>query len=1289
VIELARDDIVTREPDEAVSYTMRGLTTGSVKVKLGKGPMKPCVILGVDFPSWVLHVRTLGFCVDQVLVHECTHVERLQAICGVGTKVWCGRDWRSGMTGWTFSDQDITAFVDGRLTTQVVSLLASVGISNIFSTQRPRGYFKGWYSRGVIVDHTAVGGVTSKILSVFRHSKEELVDSKGNSNTYRQRDASTVLTQSVFGVHFRAKPVETYPSPLRVLNLGTEVHPVFHGFGWMPGDLDTSTRILVPVLNSRQHGGKWAVRKVSPKEVLLCKDVPEGFCPLMDTGPDIASGFGINFLRQLLPGKCLIAGYLTLMNGGGDSTNKISTNKNEGGASKSKRQDERKRKCSELFSKPRGLMEEKASYLDKLSSGEREGLAGKVDDAVAPEDLNDSYLDKIAREDRERLAAKADDAAVPEYLWLEHLFEDGPGVWDQKKRSRLTAVAHVFRRSLLAWWKNNVRSSLVQFLHRKYPALSAIGDFPTSHLVEGHLGPSHLVYVWKPGSGKARYVRWWRERHQLCAVDLVPGQDAVIRAARSSWWNWDDGSRPFHWRWQAEYIERIRDGIPVHFLSSMTPYLRPQGDEKDPTVKAQLIEKLQKVRDRRYIAPGRVSSLTAFFGVKKSDDDIRPVYDGSVSGLNDVVWMPRFVLPTIQTHLRQVEAGTFMCDLDVGEMFLNFVLHEELRPLTGVDLTFYAPEANGNLLWECWHRAAMGLTSSPYQACQGMGFAEEIVRGRAEDRNNIFRWDRVRLNLPGSREYDPTKPWVSKIRDNGTIAVDFCTFVDDARPTGPTPRETWLAARRIASKFSYLGLQDAPRKRRDSSQRPGAWTGSVVRTDGGEVSLLVGEDKWNKGKSMIAELIALVDKAPEALPRKRLEQIRGYLVHLAQTYPIFSSYLIGLHMTIDFWRPNRDQDGWRFSVSYVNGMKEQGEWPADYDSLKGPVWVKAVPRLMFDLEALTRLTRSKLPLVRRVRSCKTAQVLYGFGDASGAAFGATIQIGDVINYRYGQWSQEISEHSSSNWRELNNLVCALVGFGEAGHLQGQEMFMFTDNSTAEAAFGKGTSKARPLFELILRLKCLEVECDMILHVVHVSGRRMIAQGTDGLSRADHSQGVMQGQPILDFVPLHLDPLQREPQLLSWLRKVTDGLHPTFLTPDDWFTRGHGVGTFIWCCAPASAEVVVEQLGRARLKRPESMHLIMVPRIMTGRWRRHLTRGSEIYVKIDWPEIWPLDRHFEPVLMFLCLPYRSCNPQLGEQEKFLVEFRRAMLCPFLSEASEERRRYLLRKFLLRARSLCSL
>jgi len=62
--------------------------------------------------------------------------------------------------------------------------------------------------------------------------------------------------------------------------------------------------------------------------------------------------------------------------------------------------------------------------------------------------------------------------------------------------------------------------------------------------------------------------------------------------------------------------------------------------------------KLQKVRLRRYIAKGTVVSLTSFFSVPKGEDDIRMVYDGTKSGLNAAMWVPRFGLLTIETHLR-------------------------------------------------------------------------------------------------------------------------------------------------------------------------------------------------------------------------------------------------------------------------------------------------------------------------------------------------------------------------------------------------------------------------------------------------------------------------------------------------------------------------------------------------------------------------------------------------------------------------------------------------------------
>jgi hypothetical protein len=205
--------------------------------------------------------------------------------------------------------------------------------------------------------------------------------------------------------------------------------------------------------------------------------------------------------------------------------------------------------------------------------------------------------------------------------------------------------------------------------------------------------------------------------------------------------------------------------MQVLLMSSPPEYRRAQKDERDEKVKQLVIKKLEHSRERKYIEAGDVRSFMSFFSVSKGEDDIRMVYDASKSGLNEIIWVPRFPLPTIATHLRAVECGTYMADLDVAEMFLNFNLHPQLQELCGVDLThFCGTEQGDSTIHERWTRAAMGLRSSPYQAVQAMTIAEEVILGDPRDETNPFRWARVQLNLPGQREYNPSLPWVSKVR---------------------------------------------------------------------------------------------------------------------------------------------------------------------------------------------------------------------------------------------------------------------------------------------------------------------------------------------------------------------------------------------------------------------------------------------------------------------------------------------------------------------------------------------
>eukprot|EP00978_Attheya_sp_CCMP212_P016531 scaffold43382_cov49-Attheya_sp.AAC.2 len=511
-----------------------------------------------------------------------------------------------------------------------------------------------------------------------------------------------------------------------------------------------------------------------------------------------------------------------------------------------------------------------------------------------------------------------------------------------------------------------------------------------------------------------------------------------------------------------EYIETVRDGLPVYFVRKPPKYTKAQQDIKEKEIKALVLAKLKNVRDRRYIAPGHVVGLICFFEVAKGDCDIRMVYNGSESGLNDCMWVPRFMLPTIQTYLRAVGPNTYMSDVDLGEFFLNFMLHPTIRPHTGVDFTKYFPNGSGTAVWEAWQRAAMGLRSSPYQAVQAMAMAKEYIRGDRKDPNNIFRWDSVEFNLPGSKDYDPLLPWVYKVRlSDGKIAVDVFGFVDDFRQTGNSAKEAWLAGRQVASKSNQLGIQDAPRKCRDGSSTPGAcWTGSIVRTGEDGVFLLISVDsKCDKTKALLREMQEMLATAPKRIRCKRLEQIRGFLNYVAQTYTWLRPYLIGVHMTIDGWRPNRDDEGWQTQPKLIlvrdddpDPEDDSGEWMEMNVDPECPEFVAAVPRLASYVEVMVELCLAPVPPKKRVRCRMRGTAHYGFGDTSKRSFGAFILIGQKLEYEYGQWTMEAGETTSSNWKELNNLVEALERVFGDHELDGCEMFMFTDNSTAEAAY---------------------------------------------------------------------------------------------------------------------------------------------------------------------------------------------------------------------------------------------
>ncbi|KAL7560166.1 hypothetical protein ACA910_016595 [Epithemia clementina (nom. ined.)] len=218
-----------------------------------------------------------------------------------------------------------------------------------------------------------------------------------------------------------------------------------------------------------------------------------------------------------------------------------------------------------------------------------------------------------------------------------------------------------------------------------------------------------------------------------------------------------------------------------------------------------------------------------------------------------------------------------------------------------------------------------------------------------------------------------------------------------------------------------------------------------------------------------------------------------------------------------------------------------------------------------------------------------------------------------------------------------------------------EVFMFTDNSTSEAAFHKGTSKSKLLFDLALSLRELEMEGNVFMHVIWVAGTRMIDQGTDGLSRGDLMNGVLAGRDMLDFVPLHGSVYDRWPDLITFLMEPMRGLFdPIHLDPDGWYDRAFEPSNYVWTPPPAAALKALEQMCESKHIRPSSAHVFVCADLMSNRWRKKLGRIADVIFTIPVGLfLWDTAEH-GPVIVALILPLLNCRPWQYKRERAWVD-----------------------------------
>lgn len=141
------------------------------------------------------------------------------------------------------------------------------------------------------------------------------------------------------------------------------------------------------------------------------------------------------------------------------------------------------------------------------------------------------------------------------------------------------------------------------------------------------------------------------------------------------------------WRWNGrEQIRAACDGMEIFVQQPLPRGRKLKHLTLDADQRKLVAAKLAGMVSKSYLGAGFVSNSLHFFAVPKGDaEDIRVVFDGTSSALNETLWAPNFYLPTARAAAMNISYSSWMSDMvDCGEMFHNFFMNKRVRKCAGL-----------------------------------------------------------------------------------------------------------------------------------------------------------------------------------------------------------------------------------------------------------------------------------------------------------------------------------------------------------------------------------------------------------------------------------------------------------------------------------------------------------------------------------------------------------------------------------------------------------------------------
>eukprot|EP00980_Cylindrotheca_fusiformis_P006302 scaffold1352_cov144-Cylindrotheca_fusiformis.AAC.8 len=307
---------------------------------------------------------------------------------------------------------------------------------------------------------------------------------------------------------------------------------------------------------------------------------------------------------------------------------------------------------------------------------------------------------------------------------------------------------------------------------------------------------------------------------------------------------------------------------------------------------------------------------------------------------------------------------------------------------------------------------------------------------------------------------------------------------------------------------------------------------------------------------------------------------------MAATFKAMTPYLKGIHLTLDSWRVNRRSDGWKMSpkewAGFLAGIEDQDlrEQVADLGNAGHPPFVHPVERLEGDIETLRSFFKEETPTRVCVRPSRFVQ----------------------------RTRHPVLECLFTNYS---------LGFGDASGNGFGGTFLSTAGLSYQIGVWKYQATSSCSFEFRNLLDALSREGE--------AGRlsdSFVLMMTDNQPVEEALfKGTSASKSLLQMVQ-EFHSLEMEFGFVALICHCSG-------------KRMIAQGT--------DADVALEELRKARIKRQLSLHVILIPRLCTPSWLRQLFKAADIILEIPpGTPFWPSDM-YEPLFVGILLPFSRFEP----------------------------------------------